>query len=152
MRITIIAVGKRHDQYVASGIEDFSARIRKYAQLEWKLLPHAGADELTSRRTESKAILDKLADKDIVVLLDERGMLYDSPALAQQLGNWQLSTKDIVIVIGGAYGVDEELQRRADYVWSLSKLVFPHQLVRLIVAEQIYRAFTIIKGEPYHHS
>lgn len=151
MNITILAVGKKHETYVAEGIADFSKRISRWANVDWKLLPYAGQDEVTSRRLESEAILAKISDSDLVVLLDERGVQYDSPALAAHLENWRDSGKSAVFVIGGAYGVSDALQARADYCLSLSKLVFPHQLVRLILAEQIYRAFTIIDNLPYHH-
>jgi len=151
MKLTIIAIGKKHESYVREGVEDFTKRINRYTPVEWILLPHAGADEEASRRMESRAISEKFNNSSVIVLLDERGQMYDSPALARHLEQWQIGGRDVVFVIGGAYGVDDALQRRADYVWSLSQLVFPHQLVRLVLAEQLYRAFTILKGEPYHH-
>ena len=85
------------------------------------------------------------------MLLDERGQNVDSPALASRLQGAFDSSKQVAVIIGGAYGVDDRVRQRADFVWSLSKLVFPHQLVRLILAEQLYRAQEIAGGRPYHH-
>ncbi|HEX4662727.1 MAG TPA: 23S rRNA (pseudouridine(1915)-N(3))-methyltransferase RlmH [Candidatus Saccharimonadales bacterium] len=151
MKITILAIGKKHESYVAEGIAEFSKRLERWATLEWKSLPYAGQDEATSRRLESASLLAKISDTDLVVLLDERGVQYDSPALAAHLESWRDSGKSVVFVIGGAYGVSAALQERADYTLSLSKFVFPHQLVRLILAEQLYRAFSIMNHLPYHH-
>ena len=95
--------------------------------------------------------MSRLQDDDFVVLLDERGTLLDSPALSGAiLGQLDLS-RSVVCIIGGAYGVSDALTTRADLVWSLSPLVFPHQLVRLLLAEQLYRAQEIAGGRPYHH-
>lgn len=151
MKITILAIGKKHEAYVTEGIAEFTKRLERWATIDWKPLPYAGQDEITSRRIESEAILAKISDTDLVVLLDERGVQYDSLGLATHLENWRDAGKSVVFVIGGAYGVSEVLQERADYTVSLSKLVFPHQLVRLILAEQLYRAFSIINHLPYHH-
>jgi 23S rRNA (pseudouridine1915-N3)-methyltransferase len=152
MTIKIFSVGKKHDSYISTGIEDFTGRLSHYTRLEWHILPPSGADEPTARVVESDSLLKKLSADDVVVLLDERGMMLDSPGLAQKIEMWQnASVKNLVFIIGGAYGVDERIHERADLVWSLSKLVFPHQLVRLMLAEQLYRAHTIIRGEKYHH-
>lgn len=102
---------------------------------------------------ESQVILEAIDPADYLVLLDERGKMLSSPDLAGLIEQRALQgSKRIHFVIGGAYGVSQALRTRANLVWQLSKLVFPHQLVRLILAEQVYRACTIIRGEKYHHA
>jgi len=149
--ITIITVGKKHDPLLASAIADYEKRLRAPFDVKWVLLPHSAAEGLVARRSESRAILDTLKPTDYVILLDERGKLLDSPALSAKLADLAASAKSIVVIIGGAYGVDEEMVGRADLVWSLSPLVFPHRLVRLILSEQLYRAQSIQAGQKYHH-
>ena len=108
--------------------------------------------EIDLRRKEADTILDWLDKDDYLVLLDEKGKSLSSEGLATFLQTRaNESTKKIVFLIGGAFGVDEKVKKRAQFVWSLSSLVFPHQLVRLILAEQLYRAATIIRNEKYHH-
>jgi 23S rRNA (pseudouridine1915-N3)-methyltransferase len=114
-------------------------------------LPHSPAEGVGARQDESDRILQRLNPDDFVVLLDERGKFLDSPALARQMEMVFPTGKNIVCIIGGAYGVNEALTRRANLVWSLSPLVFPHQLVRLILIVQIYWSLEIALGHPYHH-
>lgn len=149
--ITIIAVGKKHESWVAEGIERYSKRLQGPWKIEWGLLPHSALESSQARQDESERILLKLTPRDVVVLLDERGKLLDSPALTDQLDTLRHSGRHIVCIIGGAYGVNEALMARADLIWSLSPLVFPHQLVRLILTEQLYRAQCIATNHPYHH-
>lgn len=149
--IKVIAVGKKHEAWVESGILRYETRLKRPFDIEWVLLPHSSRDGAVARQDESERIVSRLKPDDYVVLLDERGQLVDSPALARQLLGPLEKSQSVVMVIGGAYGVDDSLHRRADFVWSLSPLVFPHQLVRLILAEQIYRAQEIAGGRPYHH-
>jgi 23S rRNA (pseudouridine1915-N3)-methyltransferase len=109
--------------------------------------------EMDLKKKEGETILEWLKKEDYLVLLDERGKSLTSPELAEFLQTRaNESTKTIVFLIGGAFGVDESVVKRANAKWSLSKLVFPHQLVRLILAEQLYRACTILRNEKYHHS
>lgn len=149
--ITIVAVGGKHDASLADGIATYGARLRTKLDIIWKLLPHRRGGEAEVRAAESRAIAAELAAGDIVVLLDERGEQYTSPAFAVALQHWQMSGRRLVLVIGGAYGVGETLRERADAVVSLSPMVFPHQLVRLLLVEQLYRAQSILAGHPYHH-
>lgn len=151
MAIKILAVGKKHEDWIASGVQRYTERLRAPWNIEWVLLPHSAREGLTARQEESQAILSKLSSYDYVVLLDERGRAFDSPGLSQAIEAALSSARPVVFIIGGAYGVNEELMARADLVWSLSPLVFPHQLVRLILAEQLYRAQAITSGHPYHH-
>ena len=112
---------------------------------------HSAYEGVKARQEESERILSRLNAHDYVVLLDERGKALDSPGLADVLQGKLDQSRNVVIIIGGAYGVDETVHQRADLVWSLSPLVFPHQLVRLILTEQLYRAQQIATGGPYHH-
>ncbi len=152
MKQVLLSVGKRHDPALSAAIEDFTTRLNREVETVWHLIKPSGADELTARRVESAAVLDFVRSDDFVVLLDERGNELSSKALSAHYDDWLTRPGRIVFVIGGAYGVDEALRARADYILSLSKLVFPHQLVRLILTEQLYRARMISKNHPYHHS
>lgn len=149
--ITIIAVGKRHDPWLADGIARYEQRMTRGWQLQWKLLPASKHSNDAARREESQQVLRVLSPQAYVVLLDERGTTLDSPALSRSLHQPIAQGKSLVLIIGGAYGVTEAVMERANLVWSLSRLVFPHQLVRLILAEQLYRAQQIAAGHPYHH-
>lgn len=151
MPIRALAVGKKHETWVAEGIERYEKRLQRPFTLEWVLLPHSAKEGRQARQDESERLLSRCKDDDFVVLLDERGRAVDSPGLAKLLLGPIETAKNVVIIIGGAYGVDETVHKRADFVWSLSPLVFPHQLVRLILAEQLYRAQEIAAGRPYHH-
>ena len=148
----LLSVGKRHDPALQGSIGEFTERLSREVETSWHFIKPSGADELTARRVESDAVLDFVRSEDFVVLCDERGRETTSEALAELYDNWLARSQRIVFVIGGAYGVDERLRGRADFVLSLSKLVFPHQVVRLVLAEQLYRARMISKNHPYHHS
>lgn len=157
MKIQFWSVGKPHEAYVKAGIEDFTGRIGKYFSVEWVVIAPpknaASFNENELKKQEAKLILPQLNKDDYLVLLDERGKQLSSPELAgfiQQRANE--SAKRVVFLIGGAFGVEATVTQRANYSWSFSRLVFPHMLVRLILAEQVYRACTILKNEKYHHS
>ena len=157
MRIELWSFGKAHESHVKSGIEEFTKRLNHYFKTEWILIPtpkNTGMlSELDLKKKEGAIILDWLGPDDYLVLLDERGKNITSIELATFLQKKaDNGTKKIVFLIGGAFGVDPTVQQRAQFTWSLSKLVFPHQLVRLLLAEQLYRAGTILKNEKYHHS
>lgn len=151
MSIKILAVGKKHENWVTDGIDRYEKRLRKPFDVSWQLLPHSAREGDSARAEESDRILQKVERDAFLVLLDERGTNVDSPALAARFQSAFAAGKPMVVVIGGAYGVDDRVRGRADFQWSLSKLVFPHQLVRLILAEQLYRAQEIAGGRPYHH-
>lgn len=151
MSVRILAVGKKHESWVVPGIDRYEKRLRKPFDTSWQLLPHSSRDGEQARAEESDRLLAKLGRDEFVVLLDERGKNVDSPALAATLRGAFDAGRPVTVLIGGAFGVDDRVRSRADFVWSLSKLVFPHQLVRLILAEQLYRAQEIAAGRPYHH-
>lgn len=151
MPIKILAVGKKHESWVAEGIERYQKRLRSPFLLEWVLLPHSNFEGDRARQEESERILSRLNSEDYVVLLDERGKMIDSPRLSTLLIEQLHASQTVVFIIGGAYGVDSSVHTRANFVWSLSPLVFPHQLVRLTLMEQLYRAQQIELGSAYHH-
>lgn len=150
MTINIIAIGKKHEKWVTQGIDRYEDRLRKPWDIRWTYLPHSSLAEEAARAEESKRILDKISKDDYLILLDERGKHLSSPELSALIAG-NLGFKQVTLVIGGAYGVDDTVRQRANTVWSLSRLVFPHQLVRLILTEQIYRAGEIANNRPYHH-
>ncbi len=157
MKLHFWSVGKAHESYVKEGIELFTKRIQNYFTVSWKVVPApknaASLSESELKIKEAESILSALQKDDFLIVLDERGKNFSSITLAQfiqQKANE--SVKNMIFLIGGAYGVSEKVLQRANLQWSLSNLVFPHQLVRLILAEQIYRACTIINNEKYHHS
>jgi 23S rRNA (pseudouridine1915-N3)-methyltransferase len=157
MKIQLWSIGKNNESYVKEGVEDFTRRISKYFPVEWNLMPtpkNAGMlSEMDLKKKEGETILEWLKKDDYLVVLDERGQSLTSPQLADFLqARANDSVKTLIFLIGGIYGVDEAVLKRANMTWSLSKLVFPHQLVRLILAEQLYRACTILRNEKYHHS
>lgn len=149
--IRIITIGKKHESWIAEGIERYQKRLKAPWNVEWQLLPHSSLEGPGARQEETERILSKLSTNQFVVLLDEVGSQYNSPSLASMFETQFVSGKDVVLVIGGAYGVTPELHRRANLIWSLSSLVFPHQLVRLILIEQLYRCQSIASGGKYHH-
>lgn len=156
MKIAFWSIGKNNEPYVKEGVEDFTRRISRYFKVEWSIIPvpkNAGMlSELDLKKKEGETILDWLGKDDYLVALEERGKQISSEGLATFIqARANESTKQLVFLIGGAYGIDETVLQRANYKWSLSQLVFPHQLVRLILAEQVYRACTILKNEKYHH-
>ncbi len=151
MAIRVLAIGKKHEPWVDDGIERYQKRLQRPFDMDWVLLPHSAREGLSARQEESERILKQLRTDEFVVLLDEKGKMLDSPTLSSLLLSPLERSQPVVLIIGGAYGVDETVHTRANLVWSLSPLVFPHQLVRLILAEQVYRAQEIAGGRPYHH-
>jgi 23S rRNA (pseudouridine1915-N3)-methyltransferase len=156
MKLQFWSVGKANEPYVKEGIELFTKRISNYYPAEWHIIPMpknaATLSETDLKKKEGEIILNLLEKDDYLVVLDEKGKQLNSESVAafiQARGNE--STKNIIFLIGGAYGVSDAVLARANYKWSLSQLVFPHQLVRLILAEQIYRACSILRNEKYHH-
>lgn len=151
MSYRVIAVGQKHDPALANAIASYEKRLGRYGGVQWQLLAYSPLQGDAARRAESSSMREKVPDDDMLVLLDERGTQLASPAFAGKLDAWRASGRRITFVIGGAYGVDDALRQRADYIWSLSPLVFPHQIVRLLLVEQLYRAHMILENHPYHH-
>lgn len=157
MKMLLWSIGKEHEPYVKPGVEDFTRRLARYYPTEWTLFPPpktaAALSAPALKKKESEPILAQLSKDDYLVALDERGKQFSSEALARFIQTRaNSSSKQIVFLIGGAFGLDETILQRADYCWSLSQLTLPHQLVRLVLAEQLYRACTILRNEKYHHA
>lgn len=156
MKILFLSVGKANETYVKDGIADFTQRVSKYFKTDWHIIAApknaASFSEAELKKAEAAQILAALHKDDFLVLLDERGKYFNSPQLAQfiqQRANER--SKQVIFLIGGAFGVHPSIAERANHIWSLSPLVFPHMLVRLILVEQVYRACTILRNEQYHH-
>lgn len=156
MKIQVWAIGKNHDAYVSAGVAIFTNRIANYFPIDWKIIPspkNAGLlQEAEQMKKEAEAILKFLKKEDCLVVLDSSGISFSSEDLALFIG-WRADEAiwNLIFLIGGAFGLDESVLKRAQYKWSLSSLTFPHQLVRLILTEQIYRACSILRNEKYHH-
>jgi 23S rRNA (pseudouridine1915-N3)-methyltransferase len=157
MKIQLWSIGKDHEPYIKPGVEDFTKRISRYYPVEWTIIPvpknAAALSPSDLKKKEAETILDRLQKDDCLVALDENGKSFTSESLAgfiQTRAND--SVKNLVFLVGGAFGLDETVWKRANHQWSLSSLTFPHQLVRLILSEQLYRACTVIRNEKYHHS
>ncbi len=156
MKLTLIFTGKTEDSYIKEGIEIYIKRLKHYIPLEIKIIGEAG------KRSKSSANKAKFFEKDkfvssggnssFVVLLDEKGKKYSSVSFAKFIENITIKGyKELVFISGGAYGLNNELYKMANKLVSLSDMTFSHQMVRLILVEQLYRAMKIIKGEPYHN-
>ena len=156
MKIEFWSIGKQHDPSIREAIEEYTSRIKKYANVKWEIISvpkNANAlSEIDQKKSEAKLILERMDRDTVLVALDEYGKEMSSINLATFLTQKaDMGTKKLVFLIGGAFGIDQSILDKANHKWSLSKLTFPHQLVRLILAEQIYRAFSITKNEKYHH-
>lgn len=152
MQILILSVGKQSEQTIESLIQDYEKRLGRDYQLSWQFVAGSkSVDPETCRREESATLSKYIKDTDNVILLDERGKQFDNKSFAVVFERLSASQGRIVFVIGGAYGVTEEFRGVSHTVWSLSALVFPHRLIRLILMEQLYRTIMITKGHPYHH-
>jgi 23S rRNA (pseudouridine1915-N3)-methyltransferase len=156
MRIALLQTGKTTEKHISEGVEIYSARIRKYCGFEIITLPDLkntrNIPVKEQKDREGKKILQSIGKNDFVVLLDEKGKELSTKEFAEWVEKRSMvSGKRMVFVIGGPWGFSDEVNEIADFRLSLSKMTFPHQLVRLLFAEQVYRAFSIIKGEPYHH-
>jgi 23S rRNA (pseudouridine1915-N3)-methyltransferase len=156
MKLLLCTIGKGHEPYVREGVEEFSKRISRYYPVEWTIIaPPKNAGSLSEaelRTKESALALSLIKPDDYLIALDERGKMVTSEGLAQVIQQRATeSTRNVIFLIGGAYGLAPSVLQRANFTWSLSQLTFPHQLVRLILAEQIYRACSILRNEKYHH-
>ncbi|MBR6054205.1 MAG: 23S rRNA (pseudouridine(1915)-N(3))-methyltransferase RlmH [Bacteroidales bacterium] len=156
MNITLLTVGKTDVPWVAEGMEVYASRLKHYAPFAVKELPHLkGVSSLSPaevKSRESELILKALRPSDQVIILDEKGRSFRSVEFASFLeGKMARSSSDLVFVVGGAFGFSDAVRSRADGMISLSPMTFSHQMVRVIFLEQLYRAFTILGGHPYHN-
>lgn len=155
MKITLLLVGKTVGKLFSDGIDDYVKRINHYIPFNVKVIPEIknakNLSEKQQKEKEGELILKCIEDKSFVVLLDERGKEYRSVEFASWLDNKQQTLRQMVFVVGGPYGFSPAVYERADHKISLSSMTLSHQMVRLFFVEQVYRACTIIKNEPYHH-
>lgn len=156
MKILLLAIGKTDSRELESLIQNYTKRIGHYLPFELKVIPDVRRSGKTSaeqqKLNEGREILEQVQTTDRLILLDERGKSMSSIEFASHIeGRMLLSDKRLVFVIGGPYGFSQEVYERANEQLSLSRMTFSHQMVRLFVVEQIYRAMTILRGEPYHH-
>ena len=157
MHIEIWSIGKENEPFIEEGLKYYFKKTKPYNSIELVIMaPNkktATTDVERTKQQEEELILRKLQANHYLILLDERGKQLDSIQWSQQFQQlMNMGTKTVVILIGGAFGVTEEVRKHAKQTWSLSSLVFPHQMVRLIAAEQVYRALSILNNSPYHHS
>ena len=156
MHIEIWSIGKENESFIEEGLRYYFQKTKPYNSIELVILQpskkQATTDIERTKLQEEEMVLKRLQSQHYLVLLDERGKQLNSVQWSQQFQQMMnMGTKTLVILIGGAFGVTESVRKQAKQVWSLSTLVFPHQMVRLIVAEQVYRAFSIMNNSPYHH-
>ena len=148
MRISIVAVGTRMPDWVASAYAVYSERMPAHIRLELSEIPVGGR----SGRTEDDLLLKHAETADVVVALDEHGQSWSTDKLARNMEDWLQNSPNVALLIGGPDGLSERCKTSARLLWSLSKLTLPHGLVRVVVAEQLYRAWTILQGHPYHRA
>lgn len=156
MNIRLLTIGKTHTKYIQEGIGEYLKRLRYYIPFEIVELPDARisskSSESQQKEKEADIFLDKISPSDCVVILDERGKELTSVDFSKFIEkNILAAKKSMVFLIGGPYGFSSKIYERADHKISLSKMTFTHEMVRLFIAEQIYRAMTIMRGESYHH-
>lgn len=156
MKIIFLAVGKTSTDYIKKGISIYADRIPHYVPFEIKELadvkPGKNADTERQKELEGSAILKEVASSDYLCLLDERGKEYTSRQFSEFINNKMITLPSkLFFVVGGPYGFSKEVYQRANSQISLSKMTFSHEMIRLFFVEQIYRAMTILRGEPYHH-
>ena len=153
MTLSIVMVGRTDRGFVGEGMAHYLDRLAHSAEVEQVVVaeePHGPQDR--RREVEADRLLAAVKPGGRVVALDERGRGMTSPALAERIGTWRdQGVRHISLLIGGSYGLHERVREQADLILALSELTFPHQLVRVVLAEQLYRAFTILEGRPYHH-
>jgi 23S rRNA (pseudouridine1915-N3)-methyltransferase len=154
MQIHLVAVGTRMPGWVAEGYEEYAKRLPRECELVLREIPPAkrgkNADIARLREDEGARILAALSRDDHVVALEVGGKAWSTPELSEQLGRWMANGRRVALLVGGPDGLSEACRARADQLWSLSRLTLPHPIVRVVVAEQIYRAWSILQNHPYH--
>ncbi|MFA6446522.1 MAG: 23S rRNA (pseudouridine(1915)-N(3))-methyltransferase RlmH [Candidatus Paceibacterota bacterium] len=152
MKLLFLTVGKENKDIYQEAINEYTKRLSHYVSVEWKYLKNSTKGGEVAKTEEAEIILKNIGREDFVVLLDEKGKEMRTKELSDFFDKkMQSGEKRVVFIIGGAFGVSELVKKAVQMTIALSQLTFPHELVRLILVEQIYRAFTILKGEKYHH-
>ena len=152
MRLRLIAVGRLKKSFFRDAAAEYSSRIARLVPFEGVEVPASSAGEAAAPAEEGGRIRKALADGRHVILFDERGTVLSTAEFANHLSKWMYSSRDVDLVVGGAYGVDAETRASADEMWALSRLTLPHELARVVLLEAVYRALTIVQGRPYHHA
>ena len=156
MRIRIVAAGSRQPSWVEQGVREYTGRMPRQFKLEFVGVAlrrrSRNSESKVARQDEGKRMLSVVRDTDIVVALEVHGDHLSTEALATRLDGWLQSGRDLVFLIGGPDGLEAACLERADFNWSLSRLTYPHGLVRILLAEQLYRAWTILTHHPYHRA
>lgn len=150
MKLTFLSVGRDRAGLFAPGVDEYLSRLAHTAKVTVVELPESKKDGQLAKEDEGQAVLKKLGPKDTLVALDERGKAWSSVEFAKWLARQQDSGRDVAFVIGGDEGLSDEVRAKAGLVLSLSAMTMPHRLARLVLVEQVYRAFSILRGEPYH--
>ena len=154
MKVHLIAVGKKMPEWINSGYAEFSKRMPPELQIDLIEITPSVRNKTTPTekniKEEGKRIQSAIPANSRLIVLDEKGKNFSSIALSKKMESWLPMGQDIVLVIGGADGIDPKIKQQADEKWSLSSFTLPHALVRVVVAEQLYRAWSILKGHPYH--
>jgi 23S rRNA (pseudouridine1915-N3)-methyltransferase len=156
MKIRLLVIGKTEEEYLRQGISEYAGRVKRYVPFEILEIPsprNISSLSLAEQKSKEAELIEKqIRTGDLVVLLDEHGQELTSTAFSKFLNQRFLSgARNMSFIIGGPFGFDESLHKRADFILSLSKMTFSHQMIRLFFTEQLYRALTILRGESYHH-
>ena len=156
MKIHLIAIGTKMPAWITQGYQDYAQRMPRECQLLLKEIPAEkrtkNSDVQKIKVKEAEKLLDAIPSNCLIIALDVKGRSWSTEKLADNLQNWMMSGRDIALLVGGPEGLTDNVRQRADQLWSLSSLTFPHPLVRLILAEQLYRAWSITANHPYHRA
>jgi 23S rRNA (pseudouridine1915-N3)-methyltransferase len=154
MRITVLAIGTRMPSWVEQGVGVYKQRLPRQLELEFRGLSASSKSARgasgAQKDKEGELLLRAIREPSYVIALDEHGSSWTSAELGEQLQDWMATRPNVTLLIGGADGLSDACKQRADHLWSLSPLTLPHALVRVVLAEQIYRAWTLVQGHPYH--
>lgn len=156
MKITLVCIGKTDDRHILDGIEVYTKRLKHYCNFQLQVIPDLknvkNLSQEQQKEKEGALLLKSVSNQDFVILLDERGKELSSVEFSAFLEKQMVSSvSSLVLLIGGPYGFSEEVYKRGNYKLSLSRMTFSHQMIRMFFVEQLYRAYTIMRGEPYHH-
>lgn len=156
MKVKLVCIGKTDKDYIIEGVKEYEKRLKHYISFESVLLPDIknskNLTEIQQKEKEGEVLLSQIKESDYVIILDEKGKEYSSVEFSKMIEKQMVAgLKTLVFVVGGPYGFSKQMYDRANAKISLSQMTFSHQMVRLIFTEQLYRAMTILKGEPYHH-
>lgn len=156
MKVKLVCMGKTDKEYIIEGVKEYEKRLKHYISFESVLLPDIknskNLTEIQQKEKEGEVILSQIKESDYVIILDEKGKEYSSVEFSKMIEKQMVAgLKTLVFIVGGPYGFSKQMYDRANAKISLSQMTFSHQMVRLIFTEQLYRAMTILKGEPYHH-